>query len=77
LDFLYYEVYDFEAIREAIAIKRSYENIRKEKKSKLLNLRKEASETINKVDKLTKLMNQIKLVKFFVIKNSLKLKCKI
>ncbi len=63
VDFLLGEQYDLEMIHEAIAVKKSYEATKQGRKARLLALRKEASETFGKVDKLTKLMNQIKAVR--------------
>eukprot|EP00831_Metopus_contortus_P073686 TRINITY_DN67217_c0_g1_i1.p2 TRINITY_DN67217_c0_g1~~TRINITY_DN67217_c0_g1_i1.p2 ORF type:complete len:166 (+),score=28.65 TRINITY_DN67217_c0_g1_i1:166-663(+) len=62
IDFLMYEIFDFEMILESLKTKRKFDSLKQEKKSKLLALRKEASETFNKVDKLTKLMNSIELL---------------
>ena len=63
LDFFYYENAELECVRKAIETKRSYEFKKMEKREEILNLRKQASVTLNKMEKA---VNIIKSVLFLV-----------
>lgn len=63
LDFLYYEKADLEVIKHAIKVKREYETLRKEKRSKLVSTQRESINTHNNTNKLIRLSNTITQVR--------------
>jgi hypothetical protein len=59
LDLFYYENAELESVRKAIETKRSYEYKKMEKREEILNLRKQASETLNKMEKAATIIKTV------------------
>lgn len=59
LDFLYYENLELEQVRRAIEAKRMHEYRKVEKREKVLSLRKQANETLNKMEKAASVIKTV------------------